>query len=271
MAIKAHYLKLRMGNVPDGLWPQFENLFLDHYIPNFWSLEDIDLPYGRVMVIDPDDMPSMLWRGDLTKVDSYDTVLKDIKNIEDGKNIPVGFCFSSSWQGDVESFKKHVSKNGFHKKMSFHWLVKDIRDCDDDMTSGFIIERIDDPRLMADMMSIGFDEATSRIFVNGALKNIDDPTRGHFVARDPENKNIIGCAAATFHENLAYMSCLAVHPDYRRKSIAKDLVKARIKFLRENNVNFITTAVFEKNNKSMQVQLNAGYDPLEITEYWMQT
>jgi hypothetical protein len=162
-----------MADLPGGLWPQFENLFLDHYIPNFWSLDDIDLAYGRVMVIDPDDMPSMLWRGDLTQIDSYNQVLEDIKNIETDKNIPIGFCFSSSWKGNIESFQKHVSENGFHRKMSFHWLTK-------------------------------------------------------------------------------------------------DLVRARINFLRKNNIEYITTAVFEKNNKSMKVQLNAGYKPLEITEYWMQ-
>jgi len=256
----------------DGLWPQCENLFLDHYVPNFWSLDDIDLPYGRVMMIDPRDMPSMLWRCDLNKESSYDQIISDLQNIEKQHDIPVGFAFSTTWKGDIDKFKSFISDKGFKRQCGFHRLIKDIRqDNSASYQSGYMIEQTDDPRLLEEMMEVGFDKGTAEIFINGALKNLEDDWRGYFIARDPKTNEVVGCAAATHVNNLAYMSCLAVHPDHRRKSVAKDLVSARIQFLKNNNVEFITTSVYEKNEKSMAVQLKSGYELVTIDEYWTKT
>lgn len=252
------------------IWPEFESLFLDHYVTNFWSIADIDLPYGRVMMIDPRDMPSMLWRADLSKTGSYDQVLSDLNEIESQQNIPVGFAFSSTWNGDIDGFKEYIRTKGFQRKSGFHRLIKDIRNYDSAVfKSGYTIEKTDDPQLMEHMMTIGFDKGTSEIFTNGALRNLNDPTRGYFIARDSQTQNIIGCSAVAFHNNLAYMSCLAVDPEFRRQGIAKDLVRARIQFLKKKKVDFITTSVFEKNEKSMSIQLKAGYELAMTDEYWM--
>lgn len=251
------------------LWPKFESLFLDHYVPNFWSIADIDLPYGRVMLIDPRDMPSMLWRADLSKVKPYDQVLTDLKEIENQHKIPIGFAFSSTWKGDVDAFKAYIHDHGFTRYRGYHRLIKNIKNYNDyAFQSDVLIEQTNDPRHMEDMMTIGFDTGTSEIFMNGALKNLNDPSRAYFIARDANTQNIISCSAATFKNNVGYMSCLSVHPDHRRRGIAKDMVRARIEFLKSNKVEFITTSVFEENEKSMAVQLKSGYEIVATDEYW---
>ena len=254
------------------LWPQFESLFIDHYCPNFWSMEDIDLPYGHVMVIDPNDMQSMLWRGDLTKVSDHGHILNDLSEIESKHNIPVGFSISRSWHGDVAAFKDFIKEKGFKPVARFNWLSKDISNIEvEPASSGFIIEETKDVTSFAEIMRIGFSSEVGDMFLEGALKNIEDAARGYFVAKDSETKEVIGCAAAFYHGECAYMSCLAVKPEYRLKGIAKDLVKARIKFLQRNCAKYIVTAVNETNEGSMQVQQNSGYVPCEVTEYWMKS
>jgi len=254
-----------------NLWPDFESLFLDYYVPNFWSLDDIDLSYGRVMMIDPRDMPSMLWRADLTKVSCYDDLLSDLETIEKKHNIPVGFAFSTTWNGDIDVFKHHIKNKGFKRKYGFHRLVRDIRHYNGDLGSGYLIEQTNDPRLMEEMMQVGFDQGTAEIFIDGALKNLSDDWRGYFIAREPKTQDIVGCSAVTYKDNLAYMSCLAVAPNHQRKGVAKDLVHARIQFLKNHNVDFITTSVFEGNDKSMAVQIKSGYELITIDEYWTKT
>jgi ribosomal protein S18 acetylase RimI-like enzyme len=84
-----------------------------------------------------------------------------------------------------------------------------------------------------------------------------------------DDGNVAGCGATYFHGKAGYMSCLAVKPEFRQQNIAKDLVKARIDFLRSNNVGHIINAVKESNTESLAVQSRSGYLPCAITEYWM--
>lgn len=254
----------------DNLWPRFESLFLDHYCPNFWSWADIDLPYGSVMVIDPDDMPTMLWRADLNKTSDFGTVLNDLTKIEDEHSVPVGFSISSSWNGDVGSFKEFISRHGFEIKSLYNWLAKDISVTPEQTyQSGFIIEQSNDFEAISNIMEKGFSKEVAQIFLDGAIKNSEDPSRVYFVAKDPNTLEVVGCGAACHRGNLAYMSCLAVDPDYTKRGIAKDLVRARINYLKTQGVDFIVTAVNETNEASMAVQTKSGYKPFETTEYWM--
>lgn len=254
-----------------NLWPSFESLFLDYYIPNFWSIDDISLSYGHVMVIDPKDMPSMLWRADLEKASNYDSILHDMREIELKHNIPVGFCMSSSWKGDVPEFKKFIERNGFQKKQVFHWLTKDISSIKtDDFSSGFDIEQTKDVETVASIMRIGFSDFVADIFLKGALKNINENARQYYIAKNPKTGEVVGCSAVYYRDQYAYMSCLAVKPEFRLKSIAKDLVKARIRFLQEHGAKYIVTAVNESNQGSLEVQRKSGYVPCDVTEYWMQ-
>lgn len=254
----------------DDLWPRFESLFIDHYCPDFWSIDDVDLPYGRVMVIDPNDMPTMLWRADLPKQSDFSSVLKDVTQIENKYGIPVGFSISSSWSGDVNAFKEFIKGSGFRLVSRFNWLSKNIANIEvEPGASGFVIEKTKDVHSFAEIMRIGFSNDIGDIFLKGAIENIDDTARGYFIAKDFESGKVVGCAAAYYNDGCAYMSCLAVRPEYRRQGVAKDLVKARIQFLKDNDAKYIVTAVNETNQGSMKVQQNAGYIPCEVTEYWM--
>lgn len=254
----------------DNLWPAFERLFVDRYCPNFWSIEDIELPYGHVMVIDPNDMQTMLWRGDLTAIADYNTILEDVSKIQERHKIPVGFSISNSWQGDVEGFKDFIKNNGYQLDVRFRWLFKDISDLNPLVSSsGYVIEETRDVDTFASIMRIGFSNDVGDIFLAGALKNIDDQARGYVVAKDPKTMETVGCGAAYYHDECAYMSCLAVKPEHRRRGIAKDLVQARIRFLQENGAKYIVTAVKETNTASLNVQKQSGYVPCATTEYWM--
>ena len=254
------------------LWPKFESLFIDRYCPDFWSINDINLPYGRVMVMNPSDMPTMLWRANLTKIIDYNTILHDMAKIENAHNIPVGFSISSSWRGDIERFKKLLKENAFELKSRYRWLAKDISVVlDASLYSGFTIEKTKDLTTFADILGVGFSSDLGKIFLQGALKNTDDSTRGYFIAKNPQTKEIVGCAAAYYHGAFSYMNCLAVKPEDRRQGIARDLVNARIGFLKNHGVKYIVTAVNETNENSMQVQQKSGYVHCETTEYWMKS
>jgi ribosomal protein S18 acetylase RimI-like enzyme len=252
------------------LWEKVEDLFLKHYCPNFWSDADVIMPYGRVMVIDPADMPSMFWTVDLNAVDFGD-IVEDAKRLENTYKRPVGFAISSSWSGDLEKFRNFLAAKNFEMIGSTCWLVRslEVHYPRVSLEETFSIEKTEDLDLVANQMAEGFGRETGLLFLHGARWHGPDHHRAYFIARDVVSGMPIGSAAVYVRNGLAYMSGLSVSKDFRKRGIASALVNTRLDFARKAGATMAVTCVWHANVASLATQKHAGYEILENVEYWM--
>lgn len=80
----------------------------------------------------------------------------------------------------------------------------------------------------------------------------------YFVAED--NGKVVGTAFAS-HDGgyFGHLYKLAVLPEYRRKGIAKKLIKARVKALNKIGIDFIFSHVWKYNKASIATLKSAGF------------
>ncbi|MDO4667852.1 MAG: GNAT family N-acetyltransferase [Streptococcus sp.] len=108
------------------------------------------------------------------------------------------------------------------------------------------------------------------------LNNLDDSREGilQFLKRNPqtclvalENHQIIGAILVGSDGRRAYIYHTAVHPDYRRKGIAKQLVETVLKALDELNIHKIALVVFKDNRLGNQFWEKLGFSTREDLVY----
>jgi GNAT superfamily N-acetyltransferase len=85
----------------------------------------------------------------------------------------------------------------------------------------------------------------------------------HFpIGIETEDGQLIGAALATHDGRKGWINRLAVHPDWRRRGIAKRLITAAEDCLHEQGIDVIAALIEPENSPSLELFLSAGY-----TEY----
>lgn len=79
-----------------------------------------------------------------------------------------------------------------------------------------------------------------------------------FVALD--NNKLVGYAMGVFGGDYGYLNKIAMHPDYRRKGIANDLMKKVEAFFKENNVAQIFIPAHDHLPVAKDFYKSIGYD-----------
>ena len=108
------------------------------------------------------------------------------------------------------------------------------------------------------------------------LNNLDDSEQGigRFLNRNPttcfvaeEGNQIVGVILAGNDGRRGYIYHTAVHPDYRHRGIATDLLTAAINALKEQGINKAALVVFSKNQDGNRFWEKMGFTVREDLVY----
>ncbi len=108
------------------------------------------------------------------------------------------------------------------------------------------------------------------------LNNLDDSEQGigRFLNRNPttcfvaeEGNQIVGVILAGNDGRRGYIYHTAVHPDYRHRGIATDLLTAAINALKEQGINKAALVVFSKNQDGNRFWERMGFTVREDLVY----
>ncbi len=88
---------------------------------------------------------------------------------------------------------------------------------------------------------------------------IDNPLSIFFVARDDETGCMMGYGGMWLMHDVADITNIAVHPDYRREGIGGELLKLLIQIAKERNMSAITLEVRESNVPAQKLYESAGF------------
>ncbi len=88
---------------------------------------------------------------------------------------------------------------------------------------------------------------------------VDNPLSVFFVARDEETGAIMGYGGIWLMYDVADITNIAVHPDYRREGIGKELLQLLIRIAREKKMTAITLEVRESNLPAQKLYESAGF------------
>src|SRR5213080_162381 len=89
-----------------------------------------------------------------------------------------------------------------------------------------------------------------------------DPSANNFAAFDRDR--LVGVVLGTHDTRKAWINRLAVHPDYRRRSIAAWLVRACERVLRERGLKMFAALIEPENRASAAFFRSLGYEILPI-------
>lgn len=104
--------------------------------------------------------------------------------------------------------------------------------------------------------------------VGMGLNNLDDSKEGvgRFIERNPEtslvaivDSLIVGVIMVGNDGRRGYIYHTAVHPEYRKRGIAKQLVDAAMKVLSVLGINKVALVVFERNDKGNAFWESQGF------------
>lgn len=104
--------------------------------------------------------------------------------------------------------------------------------------------------------------------VGMGLNNLDDSKEGvdRFIKRNPEtclvaivDSLIVGVIMVGNDGRRGYIYHTAVHPEYRKRGIAKQLVDAAMKVLSALGINKVALVVFERNDKGNAFWESQGF------------
>lgn len=104
--------------------------------------------------------------------------------------------------------------------------------------------------------------------VGMGLNNLDDSKEGvgRFIERNPEtslvaivDSLIVGVIMVGNDGRRGYIYHTAVHPEYRKRGIAKQLVDAAMKVLSALGINKVALVVFERNDKGNAFWESQGF------------
>jgi len=83
-----------------------------------------------------------------------------------------------------------------------------------------------------------------------------------------DNRRLIGVVIATFTNRRAWIDRLAVHPDYRGKELAGQLLDAAEQFLREQGALVISALIEMENDNSIRAFEKHGYSQWKSIRYY---
>ncbi|MDD3626666.1 MAG: GNAT family N-acetyltransferase [bacterium] len=95
----------------------------------------------------------------------------------------------------------------------------------------------------------------SRKSIQGEMKKSSCIYLGAF-----EKEELIGTLIVTDDGRKGWLNRLAIHPDYRRKGIAKKLSRAGEKILFKKGIGIIALLIFDHNEKSQNLAKSLGYE-----------
>ncbi len=90
-------------------------------------------------------------------------------------------------------------------------------------------------------------------------KEVDNSLSVFFVARDEETGSIIGYGGIWLMYDVADITNLAVHPDYRHEGIGQKLLQLLVQIAREKKMTAITLEVRESNLPAQKLYESAGF------------
>ncbi|PRT72437.1 GNAT family N-acetyltransferase [Streptococcus anginosus] len=108
------------------------------------------------------------------------------------------------------------------------------------------------------------------------LNDLDDSKEGiaRFLQRNPqtclvavENQTIIGAILAGSDGRRAYIYHIAVHPNYRRRGIARQLVETVLTVLDDLRIHKVALVVFKRNTEGNQFWERLGFSVREDLIY----
>lgn len=88
---------------------------------------------------------------------------------------------------------------------------------------------------------------------------IDNPLSVFFVARDEETGRMMGYGGMWLMHDVADITNIAVHPDYRREGIGRELLNLLIQIAKENKMTAITLEVRESNVPAQKLYESAEF------------
>ncbi len=88
---------------------------------------------------------------------------------------------------------------------------------------------------------------------------VDNPLSVFFVARDDESGAMIGYGGVWLMYDVADITNIAVHPDYRREGIGRELLQLLIRIAREKMMTSITLEVRESNLPAQKLYESVGF------------
>ena len=128
-------------------------------------------------------------------------------------------------------------------------------------------------------MTESVDDQVYRLWlscVGMGLNDLDDSKEGiaRFLQRNPqtclvavENQTIIGAILVGSDGRRAYIYHTAVHPNYRRRGIARQLVEAVLTVLDDLKIHKVALVVFKRNKEGNQFWEKLGFSVREDLIY----
>lgn len=84
---------------------------------------------------------------------------------------------------------------------------------------------------------------------------------------ESDEGELVGALIVTHDGRKGWLNRLAVHPDYRRRGIAKDLIAAGEAWLKAQGITIIAALIEPENEISMALFAAAGYIPYDGIHY----
>lgn len=88
---------------------------------------------------------------------------------------------------------------------------------------------------------------------------IDNPLSVFFIAKDEENGKMIGYGGIWLMYDVADITNIAVHPDYRQEGIGRKLLSLLVQIAKEKKMSAITLEVRESNLPAQKLYESAGF------------
>lgn len=99
---------------------------------------------------------------------------------------------------------------------------------------------------------------------------VENPLSVFVVARDEGTEKIIGYGGIWLMYDVADITNIAVHPDYRGEGIGRKLLQLLIKIAREKRMSAITLEVRESNIPAQRLYESAGFEHCGIRKRYYQ-
>lgn len=88
---------------------------------------------------------------------------------------------------------------------------------------------------------------------------LDNPLSVFFVAVDEESGKMMGYGGMWLMHDIADITNIAVHPEYRREGIGKNILNLLVKIAKEKEMTAITLEVRESNIPAQKLYESAGF------------
>ncbi len=250
------------------IWTEFLDFRIGECL-GLWSEAIIEFPFGRMIVLHPDDAPCLLMSADLTAAPPSEVVTAT-EDMTGKLGLAGAFLLSSAWEPDRRAFEAHLRTRGYKPVFDQHWMIKeDLGGSDAIPDSDFEIDEAPDSATVKDLYrrTLGASDALSERLKRRLDRGGGPVTVGFVVARTMEG-DPVACGGYSYAGHIAYFHCLGTLDGYRRFGIARHMAKVRYEMMRKAGVSYIVGAVARGNAPSFEMQRALGYRVLETTSMW---